>query len=1245
MTRQQIGRILSGGVMVLCVVLLITPVTHSQGFTATVKKFIISGSVGLPGVTMQGLPDAPTTDDNGVYTAEVPYGWSGTVTPVKLGYTFEPKQKIYQKVTAAMTEENYSAQLLTFKISGSAGQPGVVLKGLPGDPTSDASGRFSATVDYGWSGLVIPEKVGYRFEPAQKMYNPVQKDLLNENFTAREMTFTIAGSVGADGVVMKGLPGNPITSGGGVYRVEVPYNWSGKVTPTKEGHEFTPAEKTYENVIESATNENYVARVFTYRISGSTGLPGVTLEGLPDNPITDMDGAYLVTVPYGWSGKVTPVRPGYTFTPSSKNYTKVVEDHEGENYTPTIVQLTVSGNVGTSGVTLDGLPGNPVSDATGFYTAKVEYGWGGSVTPTKEGWSFEPSNKVYSSVLTDQSDQSYKASPIKFTISGSVIGLPGVMMDGLPGRPVTGPGGSYSAEVPYKWSGTVTPKKAGYSFEPSSRSYDGLLASQTSHDYQASIIQLTISGRIMSETGPLADVTVVADNNGGAAATDANGEFQLAVDYGWKGRITPTKEGYNFTPPNKALEAVMQNVPGVGFVGKVKMLTITDSIVFGTEPIQGVTITAQPTGATAVTDAKGKYTIQVPYGWTGDLIPTKEGFEFNPPSLPYANVTENIDKTAPARVTPPVTPPATTTSSVTTTPPIATPPAVTTTPSDATVDPQVLALQAERERLLKEIEVIRQQGGKTDGGTTGLPDLLPPLPTEEPAGPTQRLTSLPDVRGGGSTVLDVLTRISERTGVKIAVDATVKPDVVTVDFDVTTLVPMQVPLALQRILSQTKYKYKAVADTYLVYLPITNTWQGQDLRNVLQEIAGAAGVTIVPDPNVYGEVYAELSEVDLDTALRTVLAGSPFVVQKTPDYYLVADRSADSDAFPEISETHNVFLNYRNPRGIAELLSPAFAQYVRTSNDPNNRFVSVTAPPDLARRIVSEVKKLDLKPRQVLLDARVVAMEHSDLLNLGVEWGWPQISAGTFGTAFNLDNAGSWPWGIQIGYTPDQTFTDSLLMALNLLQQNSQAQMVANPQVLAQDGRLAELGVLTEEYFMLTPTITNNALFYSQTEMVKIESGTKLSITPRIGDNNDITLEMATEVSDSIPKAAGSDLPLVTRRTSRNVVTVRDGGTVALAGLTENRSKKIDKRVPGLSNLPLVGGLFKNTDNSSSSREIAVFVTAHLVPDGTTVRAGSVRMPSGPQPQPQPLGSGAQTATPAAGISRSDIEASLRNLR
>jgi Flp pilus assembly secretin CpaC len=60
-------------------------------------------------------------------------------------------------------------------------------------------------------------------------------------------------------------------------------------------------------------------------------------------------------------------------------------------------------------------------------------------------------------------------------------------------------------------------------------------------------------------------------------------------------------------------------------------------------------------------------------------------------------------------------------------------------------------------------------------------------------------------------------------------------------------------------------------------------------------------------------------------------------------------------------------------------------------------------------------------------------------------------------------------------------------------------------------------------------------------------------------------------------------------------VRIKDGGTVALAGLTENRTQLKYKRVPGISRVPLIGYLFRNNESDESTREIAVFVTAHLV--------------------------------------------------
>ena len=290
MARKYIARLPLGGVIALCAILLLSPETQGQ-IVVRKKMLTISGTVGLSNVTMQGLPGAPITDENGVYSAEVDYGWSGKVAPVKLGYTFEPKEKVYQKVTSHLTEENYVAKLLTFTVSGSMKLPGVKLAGFATEVVSDETGRYTATVDYGWSGMIMPEKMGYRFDPSSKSYSQVKQDYRNDNYTPHELTFTIAGSAGVAGAVLKITDLKELVTGeGGNYSIEVPYGWVGSITPEKEGHEFTPPSRDYEMVVEPHVGENYSARVFTYTVSGTTGIAGVVMKGLPDDPVTDLNG-------------------------------------------------------------------------------------------------------------------------------------------------------------------------------------------------------------------------------------------------------------------------------------------------------------------------------------------------------------------------------------------------------------------------------------------------------------------------------------------------------------------------------------------------------------------------------------------------------------------------------------------------------------------------------------------------------------------------------------------------------------------------------------------------------------------------------------------------------------------------------------------------------------------------------------------------------------------------------------------
>jgi len=1169
MARKKIRKILSGGAIVLCVVLFCFVDINVQAFEAVKITHTISGSAGVSGVTMKGLPGPPVvTDSSGFYSVTVDYGWSGTVTPDKEGYTFSPTSVPYPKVTADMANQDYVPTPITYTISGKVDMEGVVMDGLPGSPITGSDGTYSATVEYGWQGVITPTKEGYSFNPVSKEFPPVKSNL-TQNFTSEIKKLLISGSVGEPGVTMKGLPGNPVTGPNGAYSIKVEYGWSGTVTPTKEGFQFSPTEVPYTNVTIDQPIQDYTTTVLTFTISGTTGMAGVQMKGLPGDPVTDQNGYYTAVVNYGFNGTVEPTLDGWSFKPASTIYTKVNSDRLNENYNAEMIKLKISGTTRMAGVVMNGLPDNPVTGADGSYSVTVDYGWSGTVTPMKDGYKFTPENKPYIAITKDMTNESYTAAPITFTLSGTTT-VAGVTLQGLgmPGKTIiSGQGGTYSAEVPYGWNGNVTPIKSGYDFNPPNIQYDNVLSDQTNQSYSATLQKRTISGQILSQRGrPVADVYLMADG-GGSATTNSNGEYTLTVDHGWVGKITPTREGYTFNPTVKPYTAVRSDQTRQNFTAIVQLFTITDSVIIGNTPISGVTITAKDdTGTvdTTTTNAKGEFSVKVPYGWTGEIIPTKEGLIFNPPSQSYTNVTSDMRKREPVLMKQP-------------TPTPAQPTPAQPTPAQPTPGgiPQ---------------PTIPEPGGipaPTPGDEQATTTTAPPADVEAPKTPIEK-----DI----SKILAELERLKRQQA------GTAEPG------------------------AATKGSLTSGAGQVL----ITNSFIDNDLvADVLPAIAAQAGISIIPEASVSGIVTADLVDVPLDTALDIVLAGTPFVVKKTPYYYLVCSGAIQNNPmFSEVSETRRMRMSYISAVAAVGLLATPFKDYVQAETSPetgaSTYTVVVTAPPKLADRIVADLKQIDRPLSQILLDARIVVMEKGDLLNLGVEWGWPTMQAGMFSSNHygggdpDLEFNGDSPWGIQIGYTPDALFTNSLELTLNLLAQNGEATILTKPQVLAQDGKESKIEVTTEEYFMLTaPELTGS--FYSRTELQEIKSGTILTITPHLGDSNDITLQVAVEVSDSIPRGAGNDLPVVTRRKAENNVTIKDGGTVALAGLTENKTRKEMRRTPGLSTLPLIGSLFKSNNNQSSSREIAVFVTARLV--SNTGQATQYTQPSEIPAPIQPAGS------------------------
>lgn len=145
---------------------------------------------GVVGVTLSGLPGSPTTNSQGDFSAIVDFGFTGTVTPQRTGWVFEPGQRSYSGLMADKTGVWFVAHPSSLTIAGRVvdgtgmGLPGVRLVGFPSTVTTDAQGYYSGTVDYGFDGTIVPQMAGYAFSPFSRPYANLAQNVVDQDFVA-----------------------------------------------------------------------------------------------------------------------------------------------------------------------------------------------------------------------------------------------------------------------------------------------------------------------------------------------------------------------------------------------------------------------------------------------------------------------------------------------------------------------------------------------------------------------------------------------------------------------------------------------------------------------------------------------------------------------------------------------------------------------------------------------------------------------------------------------------------------------------------------------------------------------------------------------------------------------------------------------------------------------------------------------------------------------------------------------------
>ena len=276
--------------------------------------------------------------------------------------------------------------------------------------------------------------------------------------------------------------------------------------------------------------------------------------------------------------------------------------------------------------------------------------------------------------------------------------------------------------------------------------------------------------------------------------------------------------------------------------------------------------------------------------------------------------------------------------------------------------------------------------------------------------------------------------------------------------------------------------------------------------------------------------------------------------------------------------------------------------------------------------LVPILRTIDVQPRQILLRGFIAEINVSNLENNGIDWNivggqmWDDLLLGgnmalgessvpsTFMQWFNdlskkeelLDRNGS-----------TYTITNYQPMALayatiDLLKRYNAVNVLSVPRLMCTDNKESsfQVGQVIPVMKGSTSDLSNPSAVQSNYDYK--DTGLTLTVTPHIRSGNLVVLDIK-QTTEDVMTPAGVPTPITSKREVNTSVVVADGETVILGGMIKETETSMNRKVPGLSYIPLIGGLFKKISKEKQKVDFVIFLTPQIIENPAEMRGATMR--------------------------------------
>ncbi len=334
-------------------------------------------------------------------------------------------------------------------------------------------------------------------------------------------------------------------------------------------------------------------------------------------------------------------------------------------------------------------------------------------------------------------------------------------------------------------------------------------------------------------------------------------------------------------------------------------------------------------------------------------------------------------------------------------------------------------------------------------------------------------------------------------------------------------------------------------------------------------------------------------------------------------------------SLPAAGNSQVIFLRYAKAQDLAKLLQQVVQTQEKTSEkaksapespvniqaDVTNNALIITGPPDRVRDLQQLVRQLDVRPKEVLIDAIIAEVSGDLSRQLGAQIAvLPSVGSTQNPVAVSNFTNGALPLatlaggasaigqalaaspGVFLGFGSNRSGQARYGLLLNALQSNSATNILSTPSLMTLDNKQAEIVVGQDVPFVTgsySTTLNQGGGGTVTSPFQTIERkkvGITLKVTPQINEGDSVRLKLDLTVSSIAPSISGAVDLITNTRQVKTVVITDNGAIVVLGGLIQDSYTNSVQKVPLLGSLPFIGRLFSSTSRQLQKQNLMIFL-------------------------------------------------------